>query len=269
LSDYGGTADGNKASFVKNGKASKWSGYLFVVQGDTDSIKVSSLNVGQRQIQFLHKTANCMAAPSISPSIIPSHFPSYSSIPSEVPTHDPSLSPSSIPSLNPSELPSNIRSSLPSLHPTALHPNACPSDGFLGRTFKSVVFNQCWIFESYIGGKAKIDTTDSTCSKTTPDSTAYVLSQYKQGASNRFFFERTPGATGSQWEGYIEFIEDNALTQETFGLKKLNLSADDFAFTLRVPDCPSNTPSLSTKSSTKPSSKPSSFPSSEPSSVPS
>jgi hypothetical protein len=53
LSDYGGTAARNKASFVTNGKAGKLSGDLFVVQGDTgDSIKVSKLSVGQRQFQY-------------------------------------------------------------------------------------------------------------------------------------------------------------------------------------------------------------------------
>jgi alpha-tubulin suppressor-like RCC1 family protein len=269
MSYYGGTEDGNKATFVTNGKPGKWSGELFVVQGDTDSIELSNLNIGQKRFQVLQKMSKCVAAPSMSPSILPTDLPSYSSIPSKFPTRDPSTSPSSKPSLKPSELPSNIHSSLPSQHPTTLHPNACPSDGFLGRTFKSVVYDQCWIFETYPGGKIKIDPTDSTCNKMTPDSSTYALSQYKQSISNRFIFERIPGATGSLWEGYIQVIEDVMLTQENLELTKLGWTTNKFAFMLKVPVCPSSTPSISSESSVIPSSKPSSRPSIKPSTVPS
>jgi hypothetical protein len=68
LSDYDGTADGNKATFVANNIANKWSGVLIVVQGDTDSTEISSLDVGQRKFQLLLKTTKCVAAPSMSPS---------------------------------------------------------------------------------------------------------------------------------------------------------------------------------------------------------
>jgi alpha-tubulin suppressor-like RCC1 family protein len=271
MSYYGGTKDGNKAAFITNDKPGKWSGELFVVQGDTDSIEVSDLNVSQKQFQVLQKVTNCVAAPSMSPSILPTDLPSYSSIPSKFPTRDPSPSPSSIPSFKPSALPSNIHSSLPSLYPSALHPNACPSDGFLGRTFKSVVYDQCWIFETYPGGKMTIDPSDSTCSKVTPDSTAHVLSQYKQSISNKFVFERIPGATGSSWEGYIQIVEDAESTQETLKLTKFGWTTNKFAFMLKVSDCASSEPSVkpSLKPSTSPSSQPSSVWSSSPSSEPS
>jgi hypothetical protein len=260
ISFYGGIVDGNKATFITNGEVDKWSGDLFIVQGDTDSTEISRLSVGQRQFRVLQKTTKCVAAPSMSPSTLPTNLPSYSSIPSKFPTRDPSPSPSSIPSLKPSTLPSNIHSSLPSLSPLALPSDACPYDGFLGRTFKSVVHNECWIFECYPGGKMKVDHTDSTCSKNTPDSSAYVLSQYKQGLSNRLFFERIPDATESTWEVYISVIEDAELTQETLLLTKFGWNSNKLIVMLKVPDCPSSEPSE------KPSSNPSGMPSSSPTS---
>jgi hypothetical protein len=262
MSYYGGTKDGNKATFITNGKPGKWSGDLFVVQGDKDSIKVSNLDVFQKQFQVLQTMKNCVAAPSMSPSVLPTDLPSYSSIPSMFPTRDPSPSPSYIRSSKPSALPSNIHSSLPSLHPSALHPNACASDGFLGRTFKSVVFDQCWTFESVTDGQIKVDPTDSTCSESTPHSSAYVLSQYKQNISNKIVFERIPGATESTWEGYIEILEDTKLTQENLELTKLGWTTNELVFTLTVPLCPSSAPSE------KPSMKPSISASSEPSTQP-
>jgi hypothetical protein len=60
------------------------------VQGDTDSIEVSDLSIGQRQSQELQKMKKCVAAPSMSPSILPTDLLSYSSIPSIFPTSDPS-----------------------------------------------------------------------------------------------------------------------------------------------------------------------------------
>jgi hypothetical protein len=262
ISYYGGTEDSNKATFNTNGKRGKWSGELIVVQGDTDSTEVSDLSIGQRQFQVLKKVTKCVAAPSMSPSVLPTDLPSYSSIPSMFPTRDPSATPSSKPSLNPSAQPSNIHSSLPSLHPSALHPNACASDGLLGRTFKSVVFDECWIFESFTGGQIKVDPTDSTCSKTTPDSSTYDLSQYKQSVSNRFIFETIPGTTESTWGGYIEILEDTKITEETLKLKKLGWNTNELVFTLTVPLCPSSAPSE------KPSMKPSISASSEPSTQP-
>jgi hypothetical protein len=191
----------------------------------------------------------------MSPSVLPTDLPSYSSIPSMFPTRDPSESPSTKPSSNPSLQPSNIHSSLPSLHPTTLHPNACPSDGFLGRTFKSVVFDKCWIFELFAGGNVKVDPTDSTCSKTTPHSSTYVLTEYKQNTSNKIVFKTITGATESMWEVYIQILEDTELTKESLELTKLGWNTNELVFTLTVPDC----------ASSEPSSKPSSMPSSEPS----
>jgi len=259
MSYYGGTKDGNKATFNTDGKPGKWSGELFVVQGDTDSIEVSDLNIGLKQFQVLQKVTKCVAAPSMSPSVLPTDLPSYSSIPSMFPTRDPSESPSNKPSSNPSLKPSNIHSSLPSLHPTALHPNACPSDGFLGRTIKSVVFGDCWSFELFAGGNVKIDPTDSTCSKTTPHSSTYVLGEYKENRANKIFFETIPSTTDAAWEGYIEVLEDTKLTQESLELTKLGWNTNKLGFTLSVPECASSEPS------TKPSSKPSTSTSSKPS----
>jgi hypothetical protein len=251
MSYYGGTKDGNKATFITNGKPGKWSGELFVVQGDKDNIEVSNLDIGQKQFQVLQTMKNCVAAPSMSPSILPTDVPSYSSIPSMFPTRDPTKSPSTKPSSNPSSQPSNIHSSLPSLHPTALRPNACPSDRFLERTFKSVVFEGCWMFEIFNGGNIKVDPTDSTCSETTPHSSTYVLSKYKQNTSNKIVFETIPGTTESTWGGYIEILEDTKLTQESLKLKKLGWNTNELVFTLTVPLCPSSVPSE------KPSLKPS------------
>jgi len=262
MSYYDGTKDGNKATFITNGEPGKWSGELFVVQGDQDSIKVSDLDIGQKQFQVLQTMENCMAAPSMSPSVVPTDLPSYSSIPSMFPTRDPSESPSTKPSSNPSLQPSNIHSSLPSLHPSALHPNACPSDGFLGRIIKSVVFDQCWRFELFSGGQIMVDPTDSTCSETTPHSSTYPLNQFKQNTSNKIVFETIPGATESTWGGYIEILEDTKLAEETLELKKLGWNTNELVFTLTVPLCLSSVPSV--RPSLKPSTSPSSKPSTEP-----
>jgi hypothetical protein len=271
LSDYDGTADGNKATFVTNGKADKWSGVLFVVQGDADSTEISSLDLGQRRFELLLKTTKCVVAPSMSPSIPPTSVPSNSNIPSKFPTRQPSSIPSSIPSLTPSVLPTNIPSSLPSLYPSVSPSSTCPFDGFLGRTFKSVVYNACWIFDFSPTGKFKIDPTDSTCSRTTPDKTAYDLSQYKEGVSNRILFQQIPDQTS--WKGYIQIIEDTELTEESLTRTKVDWNNDEFVFMLKVPDCPSSAPSISKEPSSEPSSKPSSKPSvnssSEPSQYPS
>jgi hypothetical protein len=240
MSYYGGTKDGNKATFITDDKPGKWSGELIVVQGDTDSIKVSDLDIGQKKFQVLQKMTNCEAAPSMSPSVLPTELPSYSNIPSMFPTRNPSKSPSSKPSSSPSSKPSNIHSSLPSLHPTALHPNACPNDGFLGRTFKSVVYNECWIFELFTGGQIKVDPNDSTCSKTTPHSSTYVLTEYKQNSSNKIVFKTITGATESTWEGYIQIMEDTKLTKESLELTKLGWNTNELVFTLTVPDCASS-----------------------------
>jgi hypothetical protein len=210
----------------------------------------------------LQTMENCVAAPSMSPSVLPTDLPSYSSIPSMFPTRDPSKSPSSKPSSDPSSKPSNIHSSLPSLHPTALHPNACPSDGFLGRTFKSVVFEKCWIFEAFAGGQIKVDPTDSTCSKTTPHSSTYPLSEYKQNTSNKILFKANPGTTEPTWGGYIEILEDTKSTQESLELTKFGWNTNEVVFTLTVPLCPTSAPSE------KPSMKPSIFASSKPSTQP-
>jgi hypothetical protein len=263
MSYYGGTEDRNRATFITNGKPGKWSGELFVVQGDKDSIEVSNVDVFQKKFQVLQKLTKCVAAPSMSPSILPTDLPSYSSIPSMFPTRDPSKSPSIQPSSSPSSKPSNIHSSLPSLHPTILHPNACASDGFLGRTFKSVVFDQCWTFESFTGGQIKVDPTDSKCSKTTLHSSTYVLSQYEQNISNKIVFEKIPVSKESTWEGYIQILEDTKLTQENLELTKLGWTTNKLVFTLTLPLCPSSVPSE------KPSSKPSISVSSKPSTQPS
>jgi hypothetical protein len=207
----------------------------------------------------LQTMENCMAAPSMSPSVVPTDLPSYSSIPSMFPTRDPSESPSTKPSSNPSLQPSNIHSSLPSLHPTALHPNACASDGFLGRTFKSLVFDECWTFELFSGGNINVDPTDSTCSATTPHSSTYVLGEYKENTSNKIFFETIPSTTDAAWEGYIEILEDTKLTQESLELTKLGWNTNKLVFTLSVPECASSEPSV------RPSSMPSTSPSSKPS----
>jgi surface protein len=140
-----------------------------------------------------------------------------------------------------------------------LHPNACPSDGFLGRIFKSVVFEKCWIFEAFAGGQIKVDPTDSTCSGTTPHSSTYPLSEYKQNMSNKILFEANPGTTEPTWGGYIEILEDTKSTQESLELTKLGWNTNEVVFTLTVPLCPSSAPSE------KPSSKPSVSVSSEPS----
>jgi hypothetical protein len=261
LSDYDGTVDGNKATF-----AGKWTGDLFVVQGDTESSEISTLSVGTRHFQFLQILTKCVAAPSMSPSSLPTGVPSVSSIPSKFPTRQPSSTPSSIPSLTPSVLPTNINSSLPSLYPSVSPSSTCPYNGFLGRTLKSVIYDQCWIFDLPTG-KFKIDPTDSTCSKTTPGSTAYDLSQYERGVSNRIFFKKIPGLTS--YKGYIQIIEDVELTQESLTLTNLDLNTDEFVFMLQVPDCPSSAPFISSEPSSEPSSKPSSKPSLEPSSQPS
>jgi hypothetical protein len=251
LSDYDGTADGNKATFVANGKADKWSGVLFVVQWDADSAEISSLDVPNRQFQLLLKTTKCVAAPSMTPSIPPTSGPSNSSIPSKFPTRQPSSTPSSIPSLTPSVLPTKIHSSLPSLYPSVSPSSTCPYDGFLGRTFKSVVINQCWIFD-LPNEMLKIDSTDSTCSKITPDPSAYKLSQYERGDSNKIDFKETQ--QGSKWEGSIQIIVYTEITEESLVLTHLDLYADKFAFMLKVPDCPSSAPSISKEPSSEPSS---------------
>jgi hypothetical protein len=269
LSDYDGTADGNKATFVANGEADKWSGVLFVVQGDVDSTEISSLDVPNRQFQLLLKTTKCVAAPSMTPSILPTSVPTSSSIPSKFPTRQPSSTPSSIPSLTPSVLPTNIHSSLPSLYPSVSPSSTCPYDGFLGRTFKLVVYNECWIFD-LPNKMLKIDSTDSTCSKTTPDKTAYDLSQYREGVSNKILFKKIQDKEKSTWEGHVQIIEDTEVTQESLTLTHLDLTTDKFAFMLKVPDCPRSVPSSAPSSdpSAKPSNKPSLKPSLEPSSVP-
>jgi hypothetical protein len=265
MSYYGGTEDGNKATFVTNGKPGKWSGELFVVQGDTDSTEVSDLDIGQKQFQVLQKMTKCVAAPSMSPSALPTDLPSYSSIPSMFPTRDPSESPSDRPSMTPSALPTNIHSSLPSLQPSPLHPNACPSGGFVGRTFKSVVFDECWTFESFSGGNINVDPTDSTCSATTPHSSTYVLGEYKENAANKFFFVTIPSTTDSaSWEGYIEILEDTKLTQESLELTKLGWNTNKLVFTLSVPDCTSSEPSVKPSSMPSISSNPSSSPTRNP-----
>jgi hypothetical protein len=268
LSDYNGTADGNKATFATNDTADKWSGVLFVLQGDADSTEISSLDVPNRQFQLLLKTMKIVAAPSMSPSVLPTSVPSYSSIPSKFPTRQPSSIPSSIPSLTPSVLPTNIHSSLPSLYPSVSPSSTCPYNGFLERTFKSVVINQCWIFD-LSNEMLKIDSTDSTCSKTTPDKTVYDLSQYREGVSNKIWFKRIQDNEKSTWEGHVQIIEDTELTQESLTLTKLDLTTDKSASMLKVPDCPSSAPSISREPSSQPSSKPSSKPSVIPSSEPS
>jgi hypothetical protein len=106
--------------------------------------------------------------------------------------------------------------------------------------FKSVVFEECWTFETFSSGQIKVDPTDSTCSKSTSHSSTYVLNQFKQNTSNKIVFEAIPGATESIWRGYIEILEDTKLTKETLKLKKLGWNTNELVFTLTVPLCPSS-----------------------------